>query len=334
MEQQNEPIAGGDPARSEGQESDYDGAWKETLRSHFPQVILKCFSDLHALIDWNVAPEWLDKELGQILGTKGRRNSQVDVLVRVHLLEGGPQTVFCHIEIQSTYEKDFAVRLDLYNAGLKWQLGHDVLTLAILADLDPHWLPDRHTFELAGFRTDRRFPICKLVSRLESEWREDSSLIAQVARAQIAALRTAGDPEARYGAKMQLVRNLYKQGHSSDTIREMFRLIDWMMRLSQRFEKQFKIELEAYEEELHMPYVTSIERLAIEEGMQKGLQKGREEGREEGRQEGELIGQIKILQELLELTSPTAEELGQHDIAVLSNLCQELRQRVRSRNGK
>ena len=146
--------------------------------------------------------------------------------------------------------------------------------------------------------------------------------------------RAAGDPEARYGAKMQLVRNLYKQGHSSDTIREMFRLIDWMMRLSQRFEKQFKIELEAYEEELHMPYVTSIERLAIEEGMQKGLQKGREEGREEGRQEGELIGQIKILQELLELTSPTAEELGQHDIAVLSNLCQELRQRVRSRNGK
>ena len=125
---------------------------------------------------------------------------------------------------------------------------------------------------------------------------------------------------------MQLVRNLYKQGHSSDTIREMFRLIDWMMRLSQRFETQFKIELEVYEEELHMPYVTSIERLAIEEGRQKG--------REEGRQEGELIGQIKILQELLELTSPTAEELGQQDIAALSNLCQELRQRVRSRNGK
>jgi len=114
----------------------------------------------------------------------------------------------------------------------------------------------------------------------------------------------------------------------------MFRLIDWMMRLSQRFETQFKIELEAYEEELHMPYVTSIERLAIEEGMQKGLQKGREEGREEGRQEGELIGQIKILQELLELTSPTAEELGQQDNATLSNLCQELRQRIRSRNGK
>ncbi len=91
-----------------------------------------------------------------------------------------------------------------------------------------------------------------------------------------------------------------------------------------------------------MPYVTSIERLAIEEGMQKGLQKGREEGREEGRQEGrqegqlkgELIGQITILKEVLELSSPTAEELGQQDIAALSNLCQELRQRVRSRNLK
>ena len=30
---------------------------------------------------------------------------------------------------------------------------------------------------------------------------------------------------------------------TSDTIREMFRLIDWMMRLSQRFETQFKAEI-------------------------------------------------------------------------------------------
>jgi len=30
-----------------------------------------------------------------------------------------------------------------------------------------------------------------------------------VTRAQIAALRTAGDPTGRYGAKWQLVRNLY-----------------------------------------------------------------------------------------------------------------------------
>ena len=35
-----------------------------------------------------------------------------------------------------------------------------------------------------------------------------------------------------------------------------------------------------------MPYVTSFERLAKEEGLEEGLRKGREEGKQEGRQEG------------------------------------------------
>lgn len=39
-----------------------------------------------------------------------------------------------------------------------------------------------------------------------------------------------------------------------------------------------------------MPYITSIERLAMEEGMEKGMEKGREEGLERGKVRGQLLG--------------------------------------------
>ena len=40
----------------------------------------------------------------------------------------------------------------------------------------------------------------------------------------------------------------------------------------------FREELERYEEENQMPYVTSIERLAREEGIEEGIQQGIQQG--------------------------------------------------------
>ena len=41
--------------------SDYDGAWKETLRCHFRSVLEKYFPPAAAAIDWNLPPHWSDK---------------------------------------------------------------------------------------------------------------------------------------------------------------------------------------------------------------------------------------------------------------------------------
>jgi hypothetical protein len=92
------------------------------------------------------------------------------------------------------------------------------------------------------------------------------ALPVQVARAQIEALRTAGDPEGRYRAKWQLVRNLYRAGYNADELRELFRLMDWMMHLREDREQRFRVELAQFEEQMNMPYVTSVERLAKAEG--------------------------------------------------------------------
>ncbi len=296
----------------ERQDSDYDGAWKELLRSHLMESLEDCFPDFVQLINWEYEPEWLDKEISQIIGQSGHRNRQVDLLFKVRLLDGRDQWILCHLEVQTSYEADFEFRIDLYRSGLKWMFRRDVLTLVILADLSPEWRPTEHHFKMGGFESLCRFPICKILECLGTDWVGKTSLVAQVARAQIAALKTAGNPEARFSAKTQLVRNLYTLGYSSDRIRELFRLIDWMMRLPSVLDRRFKADLVAYEEEMHMPYVTSVERLAKEEGLEEGLEKGREEGFLKGREQGREQGSATLLlRQLTHLCGILSEDIEQ-----------------------
>jgi hypothetical protein len=184
----------------------------------------------------------------------------------VRLVTGREQWILLHLEIQTSYEEDFALRMAKYNAGLHWVFQHRVMTLVVLADLRRDWRPEEDVFQVGGFESRLKFPICKLIEKLDSEWLGDGSLPALLARAQIEALRTAGDAEGRYRAKWLLVRGMYDLGYNSQEVREIFRLIDWMMHLRVDLEKRFRKELQDFEEQSQMPYVTSIERLAEARG--------------------------------------------------------------------
>ncbi len=64
-----------------------------------------------------------------------------------------------------------------------------------------------------------------------------------------------------------LLRDL---GYHAEEVREIFRLIDWMMSLPEDLNRKFEKELVALEESLNMPYVTSVERIAEARGQTKG----------------------------------------------------------------
>ena len=256
------------------QDSDYDGAWKESVRQHLGQFVAKYFAAIYGEIDWNRPVEWYDKEVSLVLGQAGSRNKRVDLLVKVWLLSGEPLWVLLHWEIQSGPEPGFERRIAKFNGGLFWTFDQRVVTVVVLADLDERWQPSEDMFRVGDFESRLKFPTCKLIDKLKGEWKDDLSLPVQVARAQIEALRTAGDPEGRYRAKWQLVRNLYRAGYNTDELRELFRLTDWMMHLRTDLEQRFRVELAEFEEEMNMPYVTSVERLAKAEGRSEGLTEG------------------------------------------------------------
>ncbi len=80
------------------------------------------------------------------------------------------------------------------------------------------------------------------------------------------------------------------QDSDADELREIFRLIDWMVALPEALSQKFVQELTALEEGLNMPYVTSVERIAEA--------RGRAEGEARGRAEGEVKGSVNILLKL------------------------------------
>ena len=257
-------------ALDQDQDSDYDGAWKEALRRFLREFLAKYFPLVYVAIDWTHEPEWCDKELSQVIGQAGKRNRQVDVLVKVRLLSGQEQWILVHLEIQSSYDEAFASRISRYNAGIYWICQRRVLTLAVLADLRHGWAPDEDLFRVGPFEYRLKFPVCKLIDRLDSDWRDDTSLPVLVARAQIEALRTAGDPEGRYRAKRNLVLGLYELGYNGDQIRDIFGLLDWMMHLRVDLERQLTREIVDFEEARKMPYITSVERFAEARGEARG----------------------------------------------------------------
>jgi predicted transposase/invertase (TIGR01784 family) len=116
---------------------------------------------------------------------------------------------------------------------------------------------------------------------------------------------TRNDAIARKEWKLRLTRQLYEQGYERQDILNLFRFLDWMMELPEGLKQAFRVELEQYEQEKQMPYVTSIE--------QMGIEKGREEGREEERRSLAL----KMLQEnipletIARITTLTTAELQQ-----------------------
>jgi hypothetical protein len=66
---------------------------------------------------------------------------------------------------------------------------------------------------------------------------------------------------------MELTKELYLGNYSKEQVIRLYRFIDYVLKLPKLKALQFKQELELFEEGRKMPYVTSTEMIAREEGM-------------------------------------------------------------------
>ncbi len=138
-----------------------------------------------------------------------------------------------------------------------------VVSLAVLADDDLARRPTDFRSSLFGCEAGLRFPAVKLLDLAADEAALETSAhpFAQVVLAHLKAQQTHGDPAGRHVWKLRLVRGLYERGFSSKDVRELFRLIDWLMVLPPALNNMFWQGVEKIQEERRMPYVMSIERV-------------------------------------------------------------------------
>jgi hypothetical protein len=260
--------------------SDYDSPWREALDLYFQLFLDFFFPRAHDDIDWSRGYETLETELQQVAREAALGQRRADKLVKVWLRDGQEAWILIHVEVQSQEAADFPQRMFTYNYRIFDLYNRTVVSLAVLGDDRASWRPNRFRYGRWGCNVGMRFPVVKLLdyaadmAALEAH----PNPFAAVVLAHLKTMETRQDPDARRTWKLRLIKGLYERGLSKEDVRALFRLLDWMMDLPEELEKAFYQELSRFEEEKQMPYVTSVERIALKKGEAIGEAKGRAEG--------------------------------------------------------
>lgn len=107
-------------------------------------------------------------------------------------------------------------------------------------------------------------------SALEASWNP----FATVVMAHLKAQQTRSNAQERFASKLDITRRLYEQGYSREDVLNLFQFIDWLMSLPENLEQEFQQQIQQLEEERRMPYITSVERSGIRQGLLKGIELG------------------------------------------------------------
>lgn len=230
--------------------ADYDSPWKEIIERYFPEFIAFFFPQIYAAVDWTQRPQFLDKELQKVIRKAKTGRGYVDKLVKVWLKDGTDAWLLIHIEVQSQVEASFAERMYIYNYRVYDLHRHQVISLAVLADDEPSWRPQGYGYALLGFRLGIEFPTVKLLD-YAAQWsalETSRNPFAVVVMAHLKALETRRSPKSRLRWKIEIIKGLYATGWSRADIWELFRFLDWIMELPDRYELQFERALKELEE--------------------------------------------------------------------------------------
>jgi hypothetical protein len=267
---------------------EYDSPWKDALDEYLPAFMELFFPAAQREIDWTRGYEILDTELQQIVRDAELGMRRVDRLFKVWRTSGEEAWILIHIEIQNQRDTGLPKRMFVYHYRIFDKFDREPVSLAILGDENPTWRPDRFAYNNWGCELGFAYPVVKLLDyrAREAELEASENPFAIVLLAHLKSQETRGDAESRRAWKFRLVRALYQRGYDGRKIRRLFSFIDWVLELPKPLELEFWNDVQTLEGEKKMEYVLSIERFAMEKGLQKGLEQGRATGVREGLLEG------------------------------------------------
>jgi hypothetical protein len=251
---------------------EFDSPWKESLERFLEQFLSYYFPELHAAIDWSRGYESLDNELREIMREAESGTKTTDELFRVYLHSGDNVWLLIHLEVQSQPKADFEERMFVSYYRIFDRYNRDVVSIAVLGDEQASWRPKEYRRGEFGTKISLEFSTVKLLDWADriDELEASSNPIALIVLSHLESLFTNQLPERRRQAKWRLIRRLYELGWTREQFREMYRLIDWFLELPKELQQQLQNDIRSFEEEHKMPYVTSTERMAREEGLEQG----------------------------------------------------------------
>jgi hypothetical protein len=262
----------------------YDTPWKIAIEKYFEQFMAFYFPKAHAEIDWRVPHEFLDQELQAIAKRALVGKRHVDKLVKVRRCSGRDEWLYIHMEVQATRQAQFAERMFIYNYRIFDRYHHPVVSMALLCDASPRWKPQEFAYAAMDCEMTFRFPVAKLTefAHHEATLAEGINPFALLTLAWLQNRAARHDMNARFAVKCRVIRMLYKRQWTQDMIRVFFLVIDWMMVLPPEQAMQLTQFVSELEKEQEMEYVSSVERILLEQKRQEGVLQGMQQGMQQG----------------------------------------------------
>lgn len=263
---------------------EYDSPWKNVLDKFFKEFMQLLFPDYHALINWNITPEMLDKELAKVTHDAANRSKIVDKLVKVTLLDGNLEYICIHIEIQATKKLDFAARMFSYYCFIFSKHGKPIISLAVLLDTYPKWRPNTYQIKIHNTRMTLEFNIAKILdfrTRI-AELEESKNPFAVVILAQLAVMRQ-DNCSSILTTKKEIIRLLYSRGFDKATTYAVMAFINWVIQLPAGLDRECNAFIDEIDRGSNMEYIPTFVRDAWEQGLAQGLENGKTAGIVDGR---------------------------------------------------
>ena len=265
-------------AKKGNDRADQDSPWKLILRQYFQEAIEFFFPDIANEIDWTIPVEFLDKEFVQLTPNSEIGKRFADQLVKLYQKGGNSIILLIHLEVQAEPEDIFPERIFTYLLRIFDYFHQAPISLVILCDSDKDWRPSEYNFTTFGSSLQFNFTSVKLLDYAE-RWEEleaSQNVFATVVMTHLKAQETKSSPTARKQWKLALIKRLYERGYDRSDILNLFTFVDWIMILPQATKVEFWQELEIYEEERKMRYITSVEQIGYDRGVAEEAQRSRE----------------------------------------------------------
>jgi hypothetical protein len=257
----------------------YDAAWKVTLETFLPACLELMFPEFASVIDWSVAPVFLDTELQKILPDSAAGVLWVDKLIRVRRMDGSAELFLIHVEVQSQRDDDLPRRMFRYFSRILDHFDQLPVSLAILADPNPSWRPGPYEYRFGSGSLVFQCCTCKLAELDLEPLIATGNPVARVIQAHRLAQGTSGNPKARRSGKLGLVRQLLESGMTDEEVREVMRTIHWLLALPEGEELGFRKDVKEMEASMQTKERSPYERIVWNEGLETGRAEGRVEGR-------------------------------------------------------
>ena len=293
---------------------DFDGFWRDLIERFWRELLKSLLPTLCAIADLTKEPEFLDKELRDVLHIQDDRNSPrfVDMLLKIPLKGGGAEWILLHIEVQGPGGEDLTFRMYRYCSLIFAHYNRLPVALAILTA--PREDETTGIFEASQHGTSIYYKFnCIELDRLD-----DNQLLASDNPFDLAlcaarrAKRSRDDEGMKFRYLRELRRLLGQKGWSDRDCRDLLIFIEWIINLKDQELRENYASFSGETEETRVRFkalstdhilnegITIGEQRGISIGRNEGISIGRNEGITIGRNEGIAIGEERARRSIME----------------------------------